>query len=215
MPAVTHTRRTQAERRSRSEEGLLDAAAALIAERGVEGASLSLIGERAGVSRGLASHHFGTKDALIARLAERAQDRIQDAMRADATRRHGRSYEQLTGLEVVQLTIDSYLGLFADPTPDQRALLVMWGSTFAEQAGVEGMVEAERRSYDGLAEVISTGQRDGSIRVDVDPVASAVLLLGIIRGVAALGLTDAAIVEMASVRATCRTLVTTGLARSA
>ena len=211
MPTTTNVRLTQAERRSRSEEALLDAAAALIAERGVDGASLALIGERAGVSRGLANHHFGTKDALIARLAERAQDRIQDAMRAEAAQRHGRSYEQLTGLEIVQLTIESYLDLFANPTPDQRALLVMWGSTFAHDASVGGMIEAERRSYDGLADVIHTGQADGSIRTDIDPVASAVLLLGVIRGVAALGLTDAALVAMGQVRATCRALLTAGL----
>ena len=51
-------RSTQAERRSRSEEALLDAAAELIAERGVERASLAAIGARAGVSRGLAKHAF-------------------------------------------------------------------------------------------------------------------------------------------------------------
>src|SRR5262245_25666186 len=73
------TRRTQAERRSQSEGALLDAAAELIAERGVEGTSLASIGERAGVSRGLPTHHFGSKDALVARLARRAQNGIRRA----------------------------------------------------------------------------------------------------------------------------------------
>ena len=72
-------RRTQAERRGESEEALLDAAANLIAERGVERASLASIGERAGTSRGLPTHHFGSKDALVARLASRVQDHVAAA----------------------------------------------------------------------------------------------------------------------------------------
>ena len=141
------------------------------------------------------------------------QDRIQEAMRLEAARRHGRGYDELTGLEIVHLTTDAYLDLFAKPTPDQRALLVMWGSTFAEHASVDGMSEAERRSYDGFAEVIEKGQRDGTIRGDINPISSAVLLLGLIRGVAALLLTDSGLVDMRSVRITCRTLVESGLPR--
>jgi AcrR family transcriptional regulator len=208
-------RQTQAERRNRSEAALLDAAAELIAEHGVEGASLAEIGARAGVSRGLPSHHFGRKDALVARLAARAQDRIAARLRDNARRRYGPSANRLSGLEIVGHTIDGYLELFTHPSPELRALLVMWGSTFAENAAVDGMIEAERRSYDGLAGVIADGQADGSIRADVDPIAAAVLVLGTIRGVAALLLTDSTIVDMNKVRATCRSLVDTGLANVA
>src|SRR5580700_10998436 len=79
--AQPQERQSQAERRNRSEDALLDAAAELVAERGVPGASLASIGGRAGVSRGLPTHHFGSKDALVGRLAERAQSRIARGMR--------------------------------------------------------------------------------------------------------------------------------------
>jgi AcrR family transcriptional regulator len=204
-------RRTQAERRSRSEEALLDAAAQLIAERGVERASLARIGDRAGLSRGLPTHHFGSKDALLSRLAERAQERIAAAM--DARPEHqSRHVDGLSGLEVVYVTVDAYLELFEHPSPDERALLVMWGATFAATSSVEGMVEAERRSYTGLARVISDGQRDGSIRPDVDPIASAVVVLGMMRGTAALLLTDSALTDMTSVRRTCHDWIDRSLA---
>lgn len=208
-------RRTQAERRNRSEDALLDAAAELVAERGIQRASLAGIGERAGVSRGLANHHFGTKDELVARLAKRAQDRIEAALVEAAQVRHGRRDDELSGLEVLQLTADAYLALFDDPTPYERALLVMWGATFPADAGVAGMAGAERRSYEGLAAVVERGQRDGSIRADRDPVAAAVLVLGIIRGVAGLLLTDSALVDMGRVRETCRSLITDGLGAEA
>jgi AcrR family transcriptional regulator len=213
MDAATPERRTQLERRNRSEDALLDAAAQLVAERGVDRASLARIGERAGVSRGLPTHHFGTKDELVARLADRAQDRIERAMQAAAEQRHGRA-DDMSGLEVVLLTADAYLEIFTDPGPYERALLVMWGSSFPSATGVAGMVGAERRSYDGLSHVIERGQDDGSIRRDLDPVAAAVLVLGTIRGVAGLLLTDSALVDMRRVRDTCRELITAGLGPS-
>ena len=43
----------------------------------------------------------------------------------------------------ILLSVDAYLELFEDPSPDQRALLVMWGSTFPSRASVDGMADAE------------------------------------------------------------------------
>jgi AcrR family transcriptional regulator len=54
-------RRTQAERRAAARDRLLQAAAELIAECGLPAVTLAQVGERAGYSRGIANHHFGTK----------------------------------------------------------------------------------------------------------------------------------------------------------
>ena len=207
----TAVRRSQAERRTRSEDALLEAAAELVAERGVQGASLAGIGGRAGVSRGLATHHFGSKDALVTQLAERAQDRIELAIR-DMQRRQAQQAGSLSALDEILLGVDTYLEMFEDPGPDQRALLVMWGSTFPSDASVDGMAEAERRSYEGLSRLIASGQDDGSVRADVDPMASAVLLHGLMRGVAALFLTDGEPADMHAVRRTCRQWIAAALA---
>ena len=163
-------RLSQAERRSRSEEALLEAAAEVVAERGVHNASLASIGGRAGVSRGLPTHHFGSKDALVTQLAERAQSRIRSAI-FEARRRQAGRQGQLTALDEILVGVDAYLELYEDPGPDQQALLVMWGSTFPSNASVDGMVDAERRSYEGLSQLILSGQDDGSVRTDVDPMA--------------------------------------------
>jgi AcrR family transcriptional regulator len=204
-------RASQAERRSRSEDALLAAAAELVAERGVQGASLASIGGRAGVSRGLPTHHFGSKDALVAQLAERAQTHVGLVI-TDAQRRHAGVDGDLSGLDEILVGVDAYLELFDDPGPDERALLVMWGSTFPSSASVDGMVDAERRSYEGLSERIAAGQSDGSVRTDVDVMASAVLLHGLMRGVAALFLTDRRPADMQTVRQTCREWIAAALA---
>jgi AcrR family transcriptional regulator len=195
-------RRTQAERRSNSEDALLDAAAAMIAERGVERASLASIGESAGTSRGLPTHHFGSKDALVARLARRVQDHVSAAT-LNALERVDETPERLSNLDLLRTTLDTYLELFEDPSAEERALIVMWGATFPSKASIDGMLEADRRSYDGWADLIRHGQQDGSIRNDVDAAAAAVVLFGLMRGVAALLMTESDVSNMSNVRATC------------
>jgi AcrR family transcriptional regulator len=195
------TRRTQVERRQESERVLLSAAVEAIAERGITGASLSVIGERAGTSRGLPTHHFGSKDALVARVAARAQDRVRAATAAAITAAH-QDIDELSALNLIRAAVDTYIGLFEQPTADERALIVMWGATFPSDSSVEGMLDADRAAYEGWTDLIQRGQADGSIRPDADPVSCAVILHGLMRGVAALLLTESQYTDMTTVRGT-------------
>jgi AcrR family transcriptional regulator len=210
MAAPMRARRTQLERRQESERALLAAAAEVISERGVNGASLAVIGERAGTSRGLPTHHFGSKDAFVARVASCAQDRVSEVMLA-ALERSQRNAAEMPGLELLQASVDTYLALFEHPTADDRVLIVMWGATFPSESSIDGMLDADRRAYNGWAEIIERGQQDGSIRADVNAAASAVILHGLLRGVAALLLTESEYTDMTSVRATVGEWIAGGL----
>ena len=201
MASPLPARRTQVERREESERTLLAAAAEVIAERGVNRASLAVIGERAGMSRGLPTHHFGSKDALVARVASAAQDRMADVL-LSAIERSGRNTDEMSGLNLVRVSIDAYLDLFEHPTASDRVLIVTWGATFPSESSIEGMLDADRRAYEGWADLIARGQQDGSIRTDVDPPASAVILHGMLRGVASLLLIESEYTDMTSVRST-------------
>ncbi len=203
--------RTQAERSATSESALLRAAGELIAERGIENTTLARIGERAGISRSLASYHFGSKNALIDRLARRAQDRIAEATAA-AFEEQNRSVVDASALEQVRTMVGAYLRLFIHPSAEDRALVVLWGAGFPTMAAVEGMVEADRRSYDGWSSTIRRGQLDGSIRNDLDPAATAVFLLGVTRGIAALLATGADLTDMRHVQDTTDALISAALA---
>ncbi len=66
-------RRTQAERSATTRQALLDAGRALFAERGFAGAGQEEIVERAGVTRGALSHHFGTKQGLFLAVVQDLQ----------------------------------------------------------------------------------------------------------------------------------------------
>src|SRR5687767_4734729 len=61
---------TQEQRTAATRTRLLDAAVAVLLERGYAGASLPAICERAGLSRGAQLHHFPTKAALMAAAVE-------------------------------------------------------------------------------------------------------------------------------------------------
>jgi AcrR family transcriptional regulator len=61
---------TQGERRAQTRTALLDAAAALFAERGVDGSSVDAIAEAAGRTSGAVYDHFGGKDGLLFALLE-------------------------------------------------------------------------------------------------------------------------------------------------
>ena len=119
-----------------------------------------------------------------------------------AIERLGQGTDEMPALDLVRISITTYLELFEHPTADDRVLIVTWGATFPSESSIEGMLDADRRAYKGWADLIARGQRDGSIRTDIDPPASAVILHGMLRGVASLLLTESEYTDMTSVRAT-------------
>ncbi|MET7771158.1 helix-turn-helix domain-containing protein [Nocardia sp. NPDC005366] len=61
---------------TRSSDALLDAAATLIAESGLDGLTLSAVAEHAGVSRATAYREFGDKDGLVAAVGRNEVGRM-------------------------------------------------------------------------------------------------------------------------------------------
>jgi AcrR family transcriptional regulator len=65
---------SHADRRARTRQALLDAAAALFAELGVEGAPVDAIASSAGRTAGALYDHFGSKEGLLFALVEEWMD---------------------------------------------------------------------------------------------------------------------------------------------
>lgn len=196
-------RRSQSERRGEAETALLDAAMRLFARQGIEATSLAAIGEEAGYSRGLANHHFGTRAALIERLARRGQ------------RRFARGVEHLEAptVETLVAVADTYLALFDDPNDDVRAFFVMRGGSIPLDSPLRPVYAADdKRFRAGIERVIQRGQEAGTIRAEADPHAFATVLVGLLRGVGSQCLMDAEAVDLDAVRATTRNLIESSLA---
>lgn len=170
-------RRTQAERRAESDRRLLRATAELVVERGIEGASLAEIGRRAGYSHSLVHQRFGSKDALIERLNE-------EAVRMFTTSTVDR-IGSASGAEAVQRVAGTYLDLVHGPDPVARVHLVVWSEAVARGSGRRPYRASwDRLLRSSLATMIAAGIKDGSIRGDIEPDAAAVIVVGLLRGVA-------------------------------
>jgi AcrR family transcriptional regulator len=179
QPAPAPKRRTQLERRQDAEQRLIDSAVELIGKKGVAKLTLSEVGEMAGYSRGLVTHHYGSREAFIRVVARSLRQRFIDA-------------EQQThhepGLDALIANVELYL-LGTDPV--SRAVNVM----LTEAIVGGGRLLDDMRAFTAtsrkyFANQIRAGIERGEVRRDIDPDAQAAMLLGMLRGVAAQALLD-------------------------
>lgn len=73
-------RRTQDERKAETRQRLLEAATALIAERGVAGTSIDALAEAADRTSGAVYAHFGGKQGVLVALLDELKDAVADAI---------------------------------------------------------------------------------------------------------------------------------------
>src|SRR6185312_6602127 len=148
-------RRTQAERRAAARDRLLQAAAELIAECGLAAVTLAQVGERAGYSRGIANHHFGTKAALIEELISQVE---QEFVAATAPVRNlGASVDELV------TTSSIFVGLLEDLPAIHRAFLVLWASSVADDELRARMATSDAAFREAVMAIVERGQARGEV----------------------------------------------------
>lgn len=167
-------RRTQAERRAETERRVLDATMAIIAARGVRAVTMAAVGEAAGYSRGIVNHQFGTRQALMAAVAETVQSRFSPAPGG------------LTGGERVLAMVGDYLTSLTSRPQDARVFLRLWIAAIGgEEPELRPVFEQRDEHFrEGVAGALSEGLHDGTIRADVEPAAAAAAIVGQLRGIA-------------------------------
>jgi AcrR family transcriptional regulator len=188
---VATTRRTQQQRRDQAEAALLNAAAELVVEGGVRSLTLARVGEQAGYSRGIVTHHFGSKQALIERLAHATQTGFVPGL-ADLP----------PGLDRLLRLIDGYLGALSGVRVLNRAFLLLWAeaATASELAPIFRERDEAFRA-DLRADVVA-GIADGDIRPEVDPDDVAIAVVGQLRGIGLQRLLDPRTVDTTRLRHT-------------
>ena len=175
-------RRTQTERRGAAESRLLTAATELVAQQGVSATSIAQICERAGFSRGLVTHHFGTRAALFERLVEVTRSTFVSRLPQQ---------DAMTGLETLLAMVATYADCLRGADPAPRAYLLLWAE--AAGAGTELrpiFAHADERFRTTVGDLVRRGVADGSVRADADSRAVAACLLGILRGLGMQHLVD-------------------------
>ncbi|MCX4823884.1 TetR/AcrR family transcriptional regulator [Streptomyces sp. NBC_01142] len=109
---------------------LLEAAVACLAEVGWAGSTVSVVAERAGVSRGAAQHHFPTREDLFTAAVEYVAEERSQALRELPTQDR---------TAVVAALVDLYTG------PLFRAALHLWVAACNEEQLRTRVTELEAR----------------------------------------------------------------------
>lgn len=156
-------RRTQAQRTALSDARMLDAAVALICERGTDGTTLKEVGERAGYSRGLASYRFGNKGGLFAFMLR--------SIGETWLRELSRTVRNKVGLDAILAATDAHHAFITDGTNHIRAFYILWFDSIGPDAELKTLVANihERRRRDVAAWIKSGIDAEQiSAAVDVD-----------------------------------------------
>ncbi len=171
----TDRRRTQAERSALAEQRMTEAAIELLNERGIAGATLKAIGEKAGYSRGLATHHFGSKAGLFRKVLKSVS-----VIWVDQLNRH---VGEKTGLEALCTGLTAHYRFVRGYPRHVFAMQVLWlGSLDPGSDFKPNVAEFLRGQRKVAARWVEEGQAGGSIRGDIEPARLAEQYLGSIIG---------------------------------
>jgi AcrR family transcriptional regulator len=186
---MTAVRRTQQQRRDQAEAALLNAAAELVIEEGVHSLTLARVGERAGYSRGLVTHYFGSKQALLMRLAHATQSGFVPGLGGLPP-----------GLDRLLRLIDGYIGALGQLRMPNRAFLLLWAeaATAADLARI--FRERDEAFRADLRADVAAGIADATIRPDVAAEEAAVAVLAQLRGIGLQRLVDSPAVDTERLR---------------
>ncbi|MDT5235824.1 MAG: hypothetical protein QOF47_1811, partial [Mycobacterium sp.] len=176
--------RTQQQRRTEAEHRLVQAAAELVGEIGPGKVTLANVGERAGYSRGLATHHFGSKGALMQRLLDAVTSQFRDAVVGES--------QSDSPIDQLRQLIDFYFHVVSDLQPVNRARLVLWADAVAgpSEDVRPQMVSADREFREEIEKRIELAVTAGEVKADVDPHGLATVIIAMLRGVALQRLLD-------------------------
>ena len=156
-------RRKQAERTALSDRLLTEAAIELLVKHGIQGTTLQSVGAKAGYSRGLATHRFGSKAGLFGKVLDVASiDWLQRVQAAVGPR---------VGVDALCAATDAAEQFIRERENEVRAMYLLWFLSIDPSAdyrsNIANVHRAQRRD---AAEWVRAGQRSGAVNPDVDPV---------------------------------------------
>ena len=180
--------RTQQQRREKAEAALLNAAAELVVEDGVQSLTLARIAERAGYSRGLPTHYFGSKQVLLQHLARTSQTGYVPGLSGPP------------GLDRLLRLIDGYIAALGQMKMPNRAFLLLWAEATTNAELAQIFRERDQAFRAGLRQDIAAGIANGTIRPDISAGDAAVALLAQLRGIGLQRLVDSPAVDTERLR---------------
>ncbi len=145
---------------------LVEAGIACLARHGLQGFTVDNICRESGTSRGLITHHFGSKDALLAAVYATVYGRVLDSL--DRVEKPPRSLDDLVSLIFVASSLDR---------DELNVWLALWG-----EIAINPVLQSEhRRNYalyrERVARLISAYARSKRITIDSYELATVMISL--------------------------------------
>ncbi|MGO8694662.1 MAG: TetR/AcrR family transcriptional regulator [Rectinemataceae bacterium] len=170
MGSVERKIEEQDQRRNR----MLDAAEKLFAVQGIEGTSMDAVAAEAGFTKRTVYQYFASKEALVAELTFRGQT-LLNLLTEEFLARAG------TGLARAKACGEAFFAFQRDHGPlfaiMQRARSM--DSSAAPAEVVSRIARAGDRNFSFLQSAIEDGIRDGSVRSDLAPFPTALLVMSL------------------------------------
>ena len=144
-----------------AESRMVNAAIDLLNSAGIQGTTLVAIGEIAGYSRGLATHHFGSKAGLFRTVLKRLSAAWNEEL--------VRSLEGKTGLQAMTAAIESHLAHALRHPEYIRAQNILWGAALDPSSEFKpNVAEFMRIQRESVAAWVEAGQESGEINKNFD-----------------------------------------------
>jgi AcrR family transcriptional regulator len=157
----TATRPTQAERTALAEEKMVNATIELLNSAGLAGTTLIAIGKRAGYSRGLVSHHFGSKSGLFRKVLKHITSVWTEELQYNLKGK--------TGLGAIQAALNAHRDHMLHFPDHARAMNILWAGSFDPASEFKpNVIEFHRLQREATAAWVVAGKKSGEIRKDVD-----------------------------------------------
>jgi len=186
------------ERRAR----LIEASIACLAKGGIQGFTVDNICREAGTSRGLITHHFGSKNALLA---------------ASYAAIYGRVLENLARADNVPETLDDLVELIFSDSFLSRDYLNVWLALWGEIAVNPALQVEHRKNYalyrERIARAISAFARARGVTVDSYDVAT--ILISLVDGLWLEQCIDQSVLSLARAKDLCRRTLAAVLTQAA
>ena len=159
-PAQPVVRRRQADRSALSDRRLTEAAIELLVQSGVQGTTLQAVGERAGYSRALATHRYGSKAGLFAQVLKVASADWLDRMQKAVGKR--------TGADALCAATDATYRFIRERPNEVRAMYLLWFQSIdpgAEyRSNLANVHRAQRRDVEAWVKAAqAAGEVDRSV----------------------------------------------------
>lgn len=154
---------------------MIGAAVKLLVERGIAGMTLAGIGERAGYSRGLVTHRFGSKAGLLAH--------VHDSVAAEWLRRVQTVVAGATGIVALQRVTEALYQFIVEEPEELRAMYLLRYASIDPSAEYRANVAKVNRAHiRAISAWIEEGKALGEIAGDVDAALAAELFASVVDG---------------------------------